>query len=286
VMSFNTFVDVSSLDETQKQFELDNARVAHEKARTLANVPADLLPGRTAQERQLELRRAEVAVAKAEKALASSKAENQLERKVKQIELDKAKHAIDDAEKGIRELLLTAPRDGILVVGDHPWMRRKFQIGDTVQPGWTIVSLPALTAGMEVHAELPDVDDGRVSVGMQGTCTLDAYPGNALPCTVKSVMPVASAEGAKSLRRSFALVIALDSAHDENLRPGMAVKVQLARPPLANVLVVPRGAVQVDKGKAQVKLASGERRDIELGPCDAQRCAVTKGLAAGQVVAW
>jgi multidrug efflux pump subunit AcrA (membrane-fusion protein) len=286
VMSFNTFLDVSALDETQKQFELDNARLQAGKAAVLASVPADLLPARTAQERQLELRRTGAAVAKAEKELASAKAENQLERQVKQIELDKAKQAIDDAEKGIRELVLAAPRDGILVVGEHPWMGRKFQIGDTVQPGWTIVSLPALTAGMEVHAELADVDDGRVSIGMQGTCTLDAYPGNALPCTVKALMPVASGKGAKSLRRSFALVISLDSVNDENLRPGMSVKVQLARPPLANVVVVPRGAVQLDGTHARVKLASGDRRDIELGPCDAQSCAVNKGLAPGQVVAW
>jgi multidrug efflux pump subunit AcrA (membrane-fusion protein) len=286
VMSFNTFLDVSALDETQKQFELDNARLQAGKAAVLASVPADLLPARTAQERQLELRRTGAAVAKAEKELASAKAENQLERQVKQIELDKAKQAIDDAEKGIRELVLAAPRDGILVVGEHPWMGRKFQIGDTVQPGWTIVSLPALTAGMEVHAELADVDDGRVSIGMQGTCTLDAYPGNALPCTVKALMPVASGKGAKSLRRSFALVISLDSVNDENLRPGMSVKVQLARPPLANVVVVPRGAVQLDGPHARVKLASGDRRDIELGPCDAQSCAVNKGLAPGQVVAW
>jgi multidrug efflux pump subunit AcrA (membrane-fusion protein) len=286
VMSFNTFLDVSSLDETQKQFELDNAKLLHAKASVLASVPADLLPARTAQERQLELRRTEVAVAKAEKQLVSTKAENQLERQVKRIELDKAKQAIEDAEKGIRELVLAAPRDGVLVVGEHPWMGRKFQVGDTVQPGWTIVSLPALTAGMEIHAALPDVDDGRVSVGMQGTCTLDAYPDNALPCTVKALMPVASGKGAKSLRRSFALEIALDDVHDENLRPGMSAKVQLSRPPLANVVIVPRGAVQLDGSHARVKLAGGDRRDIELGPCDAQNCAVNKGLAPGQVVAW
>jgi multidrug efflux pump subunit AcrA (membrane-fusion protein) len=73
---------------------------------------------------------------------------------------------------------------------------------------------------------------------------------------------------------------------DEKMRPGMAVKVELRRPPLANVVVVPRGAVQFAKDKARVKLAGGELRDVELGPCDAQGCAVTKGLTEGQVVAW
>src|SRR5690606_8565756 len=157
------------------------------KAKVQASVPADLLPARTAQERQLEQKRAEVAVEKAEKELASAKAASSLERQVKQIELEKSKTKIADAEKAISELVLAAPRDGVIVVGEHPWMGRKFQISDSVQPGWTIVSLPDYGSGMEVRAELSDVDDGRVSVGMTGTCTLDAYPDDPAPCRVKSL---------------------------------------------------------------------------------------------------
>ena len=283
LMTFDTFLDVSALDEAQKTFELDNAKLVLSKAKVQASVPADLLPARTAQERQLELKRAEAAVAKAEKDLASAKAANTLEKQVKQIELEKAKHTIEDATKAIKELTLMAPRDGIIVVGDHPWMDRKFQIGDTVQPGWTIVELPDLSSGMEVRAELSDVDDGRVSIGMQGICTLDAYVNEPQPCVVKALMPVASGKGGQSLRRGFALVLSLDKAV-EKMRPGMAVKVELRRPPLANQLIVPRGAVVFDKDKARVRLAGGELRDVELGPCDAQGCAVTKGMTEGQAV--
>ncbi|HEX5061009.1 MAG TPA: hypothetical protein VFV99_16695 [Kofleriaceae bacterium] len=284
LMTFDTFLDVSALDEAQKTFELDNAKLTLEKAQVQANVPADLLPARTAQERQLELKRAEAAVEKAQKELASAKAANALERQVKQIELDKAKQKILDAEKAIGELDLKAPRDGIIVVGDHPWMGRKFQIGDTVQPGWTIVELPDLTSGMEVRAELSDVDDGRVMIGMAGTCTLDAYPADGVPCVVKDLMPVASGKGGQSLRRGFAIVLTIDKVDHEKMRPGMAVKVELAPAKAPAQLVVPRGAVHFDKDKTRVKLASGELRDVELGACDAQGCVVTKGLASGDGV--
>jgi multidrug efflux pump subunit AcrA (membrane-fusion protein) len=286
VLAFRAFQDVSSLELAQKEFELETHRIVLAKAKVQASVPADLLPARTAQERQLELRRAEVAVEKAEKELASAKAASSLERQVKQIELDKARTKIEDAEKAISELVLAAPRDGVIVIGDHPWMGRKFQIGDSVQPGWTIVSLPDYASGMEIRAELSDVDDGRVSVGMAGTCWLDAYPADALPCTVKSMMPVASAKGGQSLRRGFALVLALDKVDNERMRPGMSAKVELKRPPLVGAIVVPRGAVVfAGDGKTQVRLASGSMRDVDLGPCDAQRCAVTKGIADGESVA-
>jgi multidrug efflux pump subunit AcrA (membrane-fusion protein) len=285
LLAFRAFQDVSALDLAQKEFELESHRIVLAKAKVLASVPSDLLPARTAQERQLELKRADVAVAKAEKDLASAKAANSLEKQVKQIELDKARTKIEDAEKAISELVLAAPRDGVIVVGDHPWMGRKFQVGDSVQPGWTIVSLPDYGSGMEVRAELSDVDDGRVSAGMTGACTLDAYPADQLPCTVKSMMPVASAKGGQSLRRGFALVLGLDKVDHERMRPGMAVKVELKRPPLAGAIVVPRGAVVFGAdGKARVRLANGSTRDIDLGPCDAQRCAVTKGVADGEAV--
>lgn len=284
-MTFDTFLDVSALEEAQKTFELENARLVHAKASVQASVPADLLAARTAQERQLELKRAEAAVVKAEKELASTKAANALEKQVKKIELDKAKQTILDAEKAIGELELKAPRDGIIVVGIHPWMDRKFQIGDTVQPGWTIVELPDLGSGMEVRAELSDVDDGRVTVGMQGLCTLDAYPDQPITCTVKDLMPVASGKGGQSLRRGFSLVLTLAQVDNATMRPGMSVKVELKRPPQVGVIVVPRAAVHFDRAKARVKLESGELREVELGACDARRCAVTKGIADGESVA-
>jgi multidrug efflux pump subunit AcrA (membrane-fusion protein) len=139
VIVFRSFENLSALELAGKDFELETHRILLAKAKIQANVPADLLAARTAQERQLELKRAEAMVAKAEKELVSARAASSLERKVKQIELDKARSTIEDAEKAITELTLLAPRDGTVVIGEHPWMGRKFQIGDSVQPGWSII---------------------------------------------------------------------------------------------------------------------------------------------------
>jgi len=50
-----------------------------------------------------------------------------------------------------------------------------------------IVCYSNMDDAMRVHAELSDVDDGRVAVGMAGTCTLDAYPRDPITCTVKEL---------------------------------------------------------------------------------------------------
>jgi multidrug efflux pump subunit AcrA (membrane-fusion protein) len=170
ISAFNTFEGVTALELQTKQYALQSARISLDKAKVLAGVPADLLAGRTYQERQLEMKRAQAAVEQAEKDYKAAKSTADLDRQVKQIELDKAKTQIANAETAIKALVLIAPRDGVAIIGDHPWEDRKFQVGDTVQPGWTIVEMPDFSAGMEVRAQLSDDDDGGVSLGMGGAC--------------------------------------------------------------------------------------------------------------------
>ena len=184
----------------------------------------------------------------------------------------------------MRELVLTAPRAGVVQIADHPWEGRKLHVGDSTQPGWTVASMPELASGLEVRAELSDVDDGKVAVGMVGACTLDAVPATALPCTVSSITPVARNRARASLRKSFDLVLTIATGAGPEARPGMSVKVVLARTPVADALLVPRGAVVVTDAGAQLRLPGGGRRAITLGACDAQACVVETGATAGTAV--
>jgi hypothetical protein len=63
----------------------------------------------------------------------------------------------------------------------------------------------------------------------------------------------------------------------------MSVKVELDRPAVRG-LIVPRAAV-IPGAPARVRLGSGELREVALGGCDAQRCAVASGLTDGELVA-
>jgi multidrug resistance efflux pump len=284
-MTLKSTRDVSALELANKATELHVHQIELAKATVKAGVPADLLTARDAQDRQLEKKRAQVAVQKAEQDLAASKTATELELRVKQIAVDKAKLAIEAASESIRALVLTAPRDGVLVVGTHPWLGRQFHVGDTVQPGMAVVTLPDLHSGLEVRAQLSDVDDGRVAVGDQGTCTLDAYAARQLPCMVRQITPVARAEsGGGSLRRAFQVVLSVSTTDVERMRSGMSAKVELAHAVGPAGPVVSRGAVARDAQGAHVTLESGESRNLELGSCDEQVCAVARGLAVGERV--
>jgi len=282
-MTLKAAQDLATIDAETKVTELRQHHIALDKAIVKASVPADLLSGREAQDRALDKRRMEVAVDKAQQALASAKQETALDLEVKKIDLEKAKRAIDEAEKTIAALVLTAPREGVVVDEMHPWMGHKFRVGDTVQAGMTIITIPDLSQPMMVQAELSDVDDGRISVGMTGTCTLDAYPRDPVACTVKDIAPVARTKGEGSLRRGFGVTVTLANTEMTRMRPGMSVKVELHRQPIQGALVVARGAVVFDKSP-HVRLQGGDSRDVKLGACDAQVCIVDGGLADGDVV--
>lgn len=288
-MALRTTQDLLAIETASKTTELRQAQIALEKATVLAGVPAELLPGREAQDRQLARQRAEVAAAKAEHALDAQRREAALELKLKQIEHDKARQAIEVAEKTIAELVLTAPRDGLVVIEDHPWgLDRKIRAGDTVHAGATLATLPDLSRPMQVHGELSDVDDGRIAVGSTGTCTLDAHPGEPVDCTVKDITPVARSKNEGSLRRTFSVVLDVARTDPARMRPGMSVKVMLPVRTLPGVVAVPRGAIVSTApgaaGVARVRMASGELRAVTLAACGAQACAVETGLAEGDVV--
>jgi multidrug efflux pump subunit AcrA (membrane-fusion protein) len=251
---------LASIEAETKQVELEQHKIALEKATAHADVPADLLSVREGQERQLDKKRMQVAVDKAALDLAAQQQQTELDLRVKQIDVDKAKRAIESTEKSIADLVMAAPRDGVIVVDEHPWEGRKFHVGDTVWPGMRIVSLPDPAGGMEVSAELSDVDDGRVHVDDKATCTLDAYPNDPIACTVLRVTPVASSKnGRASLRRAFEVVLTIPKGvkDSERMRSGMSVKVEIARTLAENVMTISRGSPQADASK-----------------CDAQKCAV------------
>jgi hypothetical protein len=220
--------DAGALRVADKQLAVRRQQIARDKARLQAEVPADLLAGRAVQTNQHAVVRAETGLRKAENELAAMVADNQLQERIKQIELDKTRRAIATAEQAIHALGVDAPRDGVIVVDDNPWTGHKFHVGELASDGTPIISLPDLTQPMEVRAELSDVDDGRVRRHMAGTCTLDAYPDEPLPCTVEDLAPVARGrEGQDSLRRAFGVTLALAHHEPARLRPGMAVKVEL-----------------------------------------------------------
>ena len=271
-------------DLEQKTLEVEKKLADLDKAKLNAALPRELVSLRQFEDYQKALRRAETEHAKAVDVLKSRRTGVDAERANLLLRIEQAKRAITLADSGITALMLRAPKDGIVVVRDHPWEGRKLQAGDPVFVGFPIALMPDLTS-IRVSAALADVDDGRIATGMPATITLDGYPGLQFRGRVTSISAVAQESRRQSLRRQFEVLIALDRLDLDRMRPGLSARVVVHREAMRTALLAPRSAIDVSAGKPRVRLASGKSVDVKLGSCNAQECVVLDGLEEGQTLA-
>jgi multidrug resistance efflux pump len=272
-----------SADLEQKQLDAQKRKSELEKAELDALTPKDLLATKVYEEKQTALRRTTVEHQKAVDLLASRRTAVAAERRNLQLRIEKAHRDISTAERAIEELVLRAPRDGIIVIRDIPWEGRKLQTGDTVFVGMAIAMLPDVST-MRVKAALADVDDSKIAVGMPVTVTLDAFPNVPFTGKISAISAVAQESRRQSLRRQFEVLVALDRLDTERMRPGLSARIVVRRLNQPRTLLAPRAAIDF-AGTPKVYLASGQTKDVKLGPCNAQDCVVLDGLTEGEKLA-
>ncbi len=272
-----------SADMLEKQLDVERKRSDADKARVDCSVPRDLLSIREYENRQLKKQRAETELAKATDVLRSQRSGVASDRENLRINLGKAQRELQIAETAIAALILKAPRDGIVVLRDHPWEGRKLQEGDGVWVGFPLVQIPEMTS-LQVEASLPDVDDGKIATGMTATVILDAYPSSSFPGRVTGISAVAQESTRNSLRRQFRVVVSVERLDAARMRPGLSSRVIIHRESRRDALLVPRVAIDFSKSSPRVVLSGGSRADVKLGDCNAQDCVVVSGLSEGDRV--
>ena len=268
-------------DLEQKRLDFEKQKSEMEKARLDAEVPREILSSREYEDRQMRFSRARVEFEKTRDLLATQQLSVASDRKNLEIRLQKAQREIQRSEHAIADLVLRAPRDGIVVVREIPWEGRKLQQGDTVWVGFPLALIPELDS-LQIAVTLPDVDDGRVRTGMPVTITLDAYPNLNFTGKVTTISAVAQESARQSLRRAFKVVVALDKVDYQRMRPGLSARVVIRGENSPGRLIASRTALDLSGKEPKARLATGKIVPVKLGPCNAQDCVVTSGLEEGQ----
>jgi len=267
----------------EKQFNYESGRIALRKAQIAGEVPADVIDRKTYEEAQLALEQAQVQHDKALAELEGHGEASEAELEVLRVDLRKTEREVAEARQAIETMALRAPQSGIAVAVENRREDRKFQVGDTIWVGATVMEIPDLRA-MAVEARLSDVDDGKVTLGMVVTCALDAYPDRRYRGVVREISPVAHESGRRSEQRHFLAHIDLDEADQDVMQPGMSVRVEVETAARHDVLLVPRRALDFTDDGVVVALADGSRPRVELGPCNAIACVLRAGPEEGALV--
>jgi HlyD family secretion protein len=207
--------------------------------------------------------------------------------KIEQIAVEQrqADLAITRANKGLSNLELRAPEDGVILFA-RDFMGSVAKVGDSVWEGKTIASLPVL-GEMEAEVFVLEADAGGLKVGKPARVVLESHADRVYTATIASIDTLAKRPQRAVPTQYFGLVLAFERTEPEVMKPGGRVKATLVLDS-QKALSVPRHAVFERDGKRVVyRWQDGHFQAVavELGATTPGRVVVSAGLNAGDRIA-
>jgi multidrug efflux pump subunit AcrA (membrane-fusion protein) len=238
-------------------------------------IAAAEIDGRVAAARQLQ---AETAAASERRVVQGNVQLRELARRQSQLALAHATAALASME-------IRAPGDGILVVrrDDHGELPR---LGVELAAGTPVADLPA-PGRMEAELFVLEVDGAGLEVGQPVDVAVTSRPELAFHGKIRLVDKLAKPRQAWVAVSYLGVVVELDRTDPAIMKPGQRVRGALVLD-RQDALVVPRQAV-FERAGASIVYRRGAHEltavAVELGAATAGRVVVTRGLAAGDVIA-
>lgn len=185
----------------------------------------------------------------------------------------------------LEDTIIRAPFDGIVTqkyATEGAFVTPTTSASSTASA--TSTSIVAIARGLEILAQVPEVDVGQIRQGQAVEIVADAYPDQVFKGRVRLIAPEAVVEQNVT---SFQVRVALETGTQE-LRSGMNVDVTFLGEQLPNALMVPTVAIVTERGETGV-LVPGENnqplfRPVTIGPSLQDRTQVLSGLTQGDRV--
>jgi HlyD family secretion protein len=183
-------------------------------------------------------------------------------------------------EDKVRQGRITAPIDCTLY-------SLPVRAGDYVKTGELLAEMADLHK-VRVRAFIDEPDLGGLEPGLPVRITWDALPNRSWQGKTEIIPKQVVARGSRSVGE---LLCSVDNEKLQ-LLPNTNVNVRINSKERANVITVPRGAVETANGKRYVFVVQSgvrdstlEKREIQVGIADATSFEVLSGLAGNEIVA-
>lgn len=190
-------------------------------------------------------------------------------------QLDQARARVAAQQARIDQKTLRAPYSGRLGI-------RRFNVGDYVRTGDTIIELQALDR-LYVNFSLPEQYSRQIKVGMTVTTRVQALDNEAFEGVITAISPIIDRD-----TRNVSLQATLDNREDM-LRPGMFARLSLPLGDATEQVVVPQTAIAYRPYGNSVYVIQGEgeqlsvsQRFVTLGDTRGDMIAIEKGLEPGE----
>ena len=185
---------------------------------------------------------------------------------------NKARLAMETAQRNIDQMRIRAPFDGLVAVKDNDtngaaWTGMvvpEYREGDTVWPGRPVAEV-LHASGLELVAKVTEYDRAHLNAGQKADVAIHAVQAANLPATIKTVAGASRRSdffGWDSTRMfDVSLQVTGDTAA---LRPGLTSQVRVTGDPIKGARYLPRQALFEQDGKPVVFVRRG--RSFEPRP--------------------
>ncbi len=238
------------------------------------------------QEYELNMKKAEVALAQAKERITSQKIIDKATLMKAELKVRQAEVALKEAQQALSKLTIKAPIDG-LVVYKEIWSgstMKKVQVGDTPWPGFPVIGIPDLSI-MQARTTVNEVDINKVKKEQNAVITVDALEGKVYYGKITRIAALARREKSTNTK-VFDVEITIDST-DGQLRPGMTCGCRIITDRIKDALFVPLQAVFQKEGQTLVYVMSSrtpKKRVVKVGQKNSNYIIIKEGLKEGESV--
>jgi hypothetical protein len=285
----------AAVQTAEDQTGLLKARYAVRKAE-LEVSKNELLSSIDAQKNILALEEAKRALAQLEQDIKSHGASNEAALAISQEKHHKAQLAMDRADLNIKNMRISSPIDGLMVIHGNRDSTGGFfmdgmtlpdyHVGDQVNPGSSIAEVID-SSKLEISAQVGETDRTNLKTGQSVDITVDALPGETFTGKVRTVGGATAREfWDNDAKHKFDVAVQLDRA-DPRLRPGFEAQLSILGDHLTKAVSLPAEAVFEHDGKKVVYCERGrgfEMQEVKVRALSEGR-AILEGVPVGTVVA-
>ena len=248
------------------------------------------------QKNVLALDEAKRALTQLEQDIRSHGASNDAALAISQEKHHKARLEMDQAELNIKNMKITSPIDGLMVIHGNRDSTGGFfmdgmtlpdyHVGDQVNPGSSIAEVID-SSHLEISAQVGETDRTNLKTGQSVEIKVDALPGESFTGKVRTVGGATAREfWDDNAKHKFDVAIQLDRA-DPRLRPGFEAQLSILGDHLTRAVSLPAEAVFEHAGKKIVYCERGrgfEMQEVKVLALSEGR-AILEGIPVGTVVA-
>ncbi|MDX9747384.1 MAG: efflux RND transporter periplasmic adaptor subunit [Paludibacter sp.] len=238
------------------------------------------------KEIQLNLEKANIALARAKEQIDNRIKIQKEEVKQRKLSITQDQNRLDEAQETLQKLHLISPTPGIAIINRNWSTGLKFQIGDQTWSGFPVIQLPDLSA-LRAVVRINEVDIAKVKSGLQVEIKPDAFSDSIYSGVVTSVANLAVNKEGSTKIKVFPVEVDIREK-SEKLLPGLTVSCRIIIGKVENALLVPIDAVMSDGVQSFVyrKTVSGyEKVVVETAERNSDFMVITKGLEEGDKVA-